>query len=321
MRKSNHTTSIVLDALRRHGVDTSSTELVATVALLPAGSRRHYTGLRVQVFCPVALAMEFMQPGLDRPVMATRFGADHVVRRDEESPQIDPHSFDAQVRIEGLPSEEHSAELVAGLGLLMRELVSSHREITGRINQAHEHIEVDPATIGKIVAKRFQLSIGLERLVEYLALDDEWLDLLIDGHGPEAEVRRAQIAYAKLMLRDEFIKQPATPELYEELVTEFRASSYAKGMEFLDYYLWFRNSETMFEKDGSMTSQTREDMAGAISSWCNSFGTDEEGRKRTTYWANRNFKIHPRHRPAVDKFIEEVANAAPHRSPSPSCRG
>ena len=184
----------------------------------------------------------------------------------------------------------------------MREIVDKHREITGQISSAYEHIEVDPAVITQITSKRFKLQIGLERLAKYLALDDEWFDLLCHCDGSESKIRMGEIEFEKLMLKEGFIKQPCSRDLYTQLRTEFVELGYVRGMEFMEYYQWFRRSEGIFEASGKISDESAAAMDTVIRSWHASGNSSDDIR----YWLNRNFKIHPRHRDAVSHFIDVV---------------
>ena len=291
--------------LTAKGISAKGIELVATVALLPAGERTHYTDQRVKVFHPVSVQLDFVQLDTEKLVAGARFDAPSVKRK-KDSSLLDQQHFDRHVRLDGaLADAETSAPVV---GLLMRELVDKHREITGQVSSAFEHIETDPQVIDQITAKRFQLKIGLERLARYIALDDEWFDLLIEGDDPRAERRIKQLNFEKLMLQEGFIQQPCSQGLYEELRAEFVSEGYLVGMQFMDYYQWFRRSEALFDDAGRITGDTRAEMERVITDW---HATDKDKatfRENTCYWVCRNFEIHPRHREAVGCFIDEVAS-------------
>lgn len=306
----------LIDHLRNQGADTGDTQLKATVALLPAGGREHHTGQRVQVFHPVAITLAFQQTGAGAPMAVARFTGECVAKRSDSQPSLDVQAFDRQVELDGALRGEPASTLGAAAGRLMRELVAKHREITGRANNAHEHIEIDATSIARITAQRFELELGLERLAAYLALEDEWLSLLIAGDG--GKDRRAEIAFEKLMLRDDFVKQPCSRALYRELVLEFK--DYCTSMGFMDYYLWFRQSEALFDDAGDLKPETRAPMEQAVESWLSS-DSAADARENALYWANRNFSIHPRHRTRVEALVDEVIERSRQRAPSPAqCR-
>jgi len=310
-----------------------SIQLVAEVALLPAGFRDHYSGQTVQSFLPVARSMKLVQKGdkgEEQTMLSTlTFGADRVVSKPKRA-GLDTKDFDAHVQIDGvLATRAHSAGLRAGAGLLMRQMVDLHREITGRVNAAYEHIEVDPFVIEQILAKRFTLTMDLARLVRYIDLNDQWFELLIEGEGPEAAAQRNRISYEKLLLRDDFISEPCTLDLFMELKAEFSGNKYAIGMDFMDYYLWFRRSEEKFDPDGSFKASERDAMVKVIDAWrdTSAFGTGAQAREQIESWANRNFKIHPRHRAQVAALVDDrlggsEGDTREHRlddAPAPRC--
>lgn len=270
----------------------------------------------MQVFHPVAIVLAFQQTGAGAPIAVARFTGECVAKRSESQPFLDLQAFDRKVELDGALRGEPAGALGAAAGRLMRELVDKHREITGRANSAHEHIETDPTSIARITAQRFELELGLERLAAYLALEDQWLDLLLAGE--EAKDRRAEISFEKLMLRDDFIKQPCSRALYSELVREYK--DYCTSMGFMDYYLWFRQSEALFDHAGALKPETRAPMEQAVESWLSSDNA-ADGRENALYWANRNFSIHPRHRTRVEALVDETIERMRQRVTfSPACR-
>lgn len=304
MTSNQDSVQSLINHLKDNGIDTTRTKLVATVALLPAGDRDHYSGKRVKVFHPVAVRLEFMQPGHERPIIAARFNASDVKKRDVASPLLDIDDFNAHVQLEGAPAG--ASRFTGPIATLMRELVSKHREITGEVSAAYEHIEVDPLAMDQITSQRFGLDIDLERLAKYIALEDERFALLCDIKNAKTEARFNEIGFEMLMLQEGFIKQPCSRELYNELRREFVAQGYVTSMDFMDYYQWFRRSEALFDVSGQLTGGTRNGMEMAIKAWNASGGNKDNLRKSASFWANRNFNIHPRHREAVERFIDEV---------------
>lgn len=302
--------SNLIDHLKGRGVDTAQTHLVATVALVPSGERDHWRGGQVKVFSPVAVCLEFVQArGTVDGVQASRvaiaiarFEADAVKRSASDSSLLEAADFNRHVRLEGdLAGVE---ALAPAAGTLMRELVDKHREITGVVSAAYEHIEVDPSEICRITSKRFTLEIGLERLAKYLDLDSEWFELLCEAQSPETEARFQQIGFEKLMLKQGFIDQPCSQDLYNDLRREFSKEGYSTSMDFMDYYQWFRRSEAKLGSDGRFTSEARATIVPTLRRW--HADGKEDYRESARYWASRNFKVHPRHRKAVDLLIDEV---------------
>ena len=100
MKSSRKSTGIMrsslVDMLKSTGIDTTQTQLVAEVGLLPAGERDHYDGTRVKVFHPVAIRLEFVQPGVEQPIAVARFES-LTVRRREDSTLLEDDDFNRHV--------------------------------------------------------------------------------------------------------------------------------------------------------------------------------------------------------------------------------
>lgn len=295
----------LLHHLHTQGVDVAQTQLVATVALLPSGTKDHYSGGVVQVFSPVAVHADLLAGPDEEPIAAIRFDA-QTVKRSESGILLDSDDFDRHVQLDGALAGASAA----AAGRLVRELVTNHREITDKVSSAFEHIEADPNEIARITAKRFTLEIGLERLAKFVALNDELLGLLIEHGTPAAQARVKQIGFEKLMLKEGFIKQPCTQELYNDLRSEFASNGYSTGMDFMDFYQWFRRSESLLDASGNIFGEVRKDMVKAIKAWHETSGDKPDFREQTLYWACRNFEVHPRHRRAVEQLMNEAITPA-----------
>lgn len=290
----------LMQHLRAMGCDTSQMRLVANVGLLAAGERDHYSGKRVQSFLPVALRMDFVSIGSDQPV-ASAFYKGTTVAADGDLRTPLKKAFVGHVRLDGVLAG--AGKHLNAVADMMLALVAGHRTITGQISAAYEHIELDPAEIARILRNRFTLEIGLERLTRYMALDEEFFELLCErDDSPESRARLARNTYEKLVLREAFIKQPCTFEFYLELSKHARDNNRLVGMDFADYYQWFRRSEENFDQQGDFKKERAEAIKHVIDIW-KANGMDFEAIRSGI---KRNFKIHPWHQPKLFRFIDAV---------------
>lgn len=299
--------------LQAQGVETGAMKLVAHVRHLHAGERDHYSGMRVQVFHPVATQLDFVikneiatSPNGSAtttppttPLLTATYGAE-TVKKDEYL--IEADAFNSHVKVTGNIALPVGVEAVAGD--LMRSMIDKHREITGQITSTYEKIEVKPGMIESIKRERFDLEIGLERLAKYLELEKEsWTLFLTDRKGQSA--RDAEIGFEKMMLTERFIKDPCSKELYMDLRREFVADRIT-GMSFIDYYEWYRGSAAKLDASGQLTGETRDSMEKAIKAWHATGGDRDNFKENMLRLASRNFEIHPRHTQVVEQLIDEV---------------
>lgn len=304
----------LIDHLQASGVQTQLVQLVAHVRLLYAGERDNFSGQRVQVFQPVATQLDFVlqtdaAPTSDssQPLVTVTYCSETVSKKTEH--HIDADDFNGHVRIESRIPMPGGIEAVAGE--LMRSLIDKHREITGEITSTYEKLEVMPGMIESIKRERFDLRVGLERLAKYLELDSEWrhvfvADIRAKKEGKAPSPRLMEIGYEKLMLTERFLRNPCPKDLFMDLRREFAAEG-SHAMDFIDYYEWFKRSQTKLDDSGKLNAQTRADMEESIRAWHAAGGGRDDFRDDALSWTSRNFEIHPRHHQVVADFIDEVA--------------
>lgn len=293
-------------------------ELRATVGLLPAGQKEHWSGGMIQVFQPVALRVEFVQPPDEAVVAAVVYRGDKVVMGEGHYLEVQK-DFDAQLVLEGRLAGEPA--LVGAAGRLFRELVSSHREITGKVTGAYQRIENEPAEIGRIMRERIRLQIDLDRLTQYKELSARHFDTIFVRRGADARARADDLQFQQCMLQQPFVDAPCTRDQFDQLQRSWRAEDMAGSVTLPQYYEWYQRSQAMLDGNGEFGPDSRQPIERAIRAWHETWSKDEAAFDDHAYkWASRNFEVHPMHRPALTRLIGEVVEAIRAQPSSPAPR-
>jgi hypothetical protein len=143
------------------------------------------------------------------------------------------------------------------------------------------------------------------RMVNYLHLDEQLLSCLWECAESEVDARMHELRYRKHMLEEPFVAQPCTREQYDGVMASYR-SGRGSGLDFSTYYKWYRRSEALFDAEGNVEPETAKAMSKAILVWHQQDSGKDDVRASTSYWANRNFEIHPMHKDRVERFIDTV---------------
>jgi hypothetical protein len=138
--------------------------------------------------------------------------------------------------------------------------------------------------------------------------------LFLEGVFDDSDEKTDEAAWIRFRYTQAFKDAPCSRSVFDEIRREFAASRFVTGMDVDQYYTWWRRSQAMM--DGEALSESALAQAGRmLEAWKN----DNEPRS-LKYWLCRNLEVHPRHRLAFERLVDERLAARAVDGPSSPTR-
>lgn len=135
-------------------------------------------------------------------------------------------------------------------------------------------------------------------------------ELFFAGLLDDSNEKTGEAAWIRFRYTRAFKETPCGRDEFDAIRQEYSASAYVAGMDLTDYYAWWRRSQEMMDGDAILGSALAEAVR-MLDAWSN-----DRDPKSLKYWLCRNLAVHPRHRPAFERLVDERVAAATDDAPA-----
>jgi Arc/MetJ family transcription regulator len=234
-------------------------------------------------------------------------------------------------RIDGIGIDPERMTVVGRVGM---SFVESRKHYSGSMVDAYRPslvrlaIEVDDAVVAEIAAgsREFAEAANTLKQIRRLPLFEmltevckplqqegqdfrlawqEMIDLVraealfLEGIVDDSDEKSDEAAWIRFRYTLEFKDAPCSRSEFDEIWGEFKTSKFVASMGVDQYYAWWRRSQTMMDGE-ALTDSALAQAGRMLEVWRND---NDPGSLK--YWLCRNLEVHPRHRLAFERLVDE----------------
>ncbi len=123
--------------------------------------------------------------------------------------------------------------------------------------------------------------------------------LFLEGIVEDSDDKSDEAAWIRFRYTPDFKDAPCSRSEFDDIWSEFKTSKFVASMGVDQYYAWWRRSQTMMDGE-ALTDSALAQAGRMLEAWKN-----DNDLGSLKYWLCRNLEVHPRHRLAFERLVDE----------------